>query len=83
MDWTMWGKRCICCLTASRSISFSDYKVYAQRNVQWVKRLALYLHDGGCFITLNAVYLGGDKGLLADLREAGYRVRPVNRRFSK
>lgn len=65
------------------SISFSDYKVYAQRNVQWVKRLALYLHDGGCFITLNAVYLGGDKGLLADLREAGYRVRPVNRRFSK
>lgn len=65
------------------SISFSDYKVYAQRNVQWVKRLAPYLHDGGCFITLNAIYLGGDKGLLADLREAGYRVRPVNRRFSK
>ena len=65
------------------SISFSDYKIYAQRNVQWVKRLAPYLHDGGCFITLNAVYLGGDKGLLADLREAGYRVRPVNRRFSK
>lgn len=65
------------------SISFSDYKIYAQRNVQWVKRLAPYLHDGGCFITLNAIYLGGDKGLLADLREAGYRVRPVNRRFSK
>lgn len=65
------------------SISFSDYKVYAQRNVQWAKRLAPYLHDGGCFITLNAIYLGGDKGLLADLREAGYRVRPVNRRFSK
>ncbi len=65
------------------SISFSDYKVYTQRNIQWVKRLAPYLHDGGCFITLNAIYLGGDKGLLADLREAGYRVRPVNRRFSK
>ncbi len=62
------------------SISFSDYKVYAQRNVQWCKRLAPYLHAGGCFITLNAIYLGGDKGLLAVLREAGYRVRPVNRR---
>lgn len=62
------------------SVSFSDYKVYAQRNVQWAKRLAPYLHAGGCFITLNAIYLGGDKGLLADLREAGYRVRPVNRR---
>lgn len=65
------------------SISFSDYKVYAQRNVQWTKRLVPYLHDGGCFITLNAIYLGGDKGLLANLRKAGYRIRPVNRRFSK
>lgn len=65
------------------SISFSDYKVYAQRNVQWTKRLAPYLREGGCFITLNAIYLDGDKGLLSDLREAGYRVRPVNRRFSK
>lgn len=65
------------------SISFSDYKVYAQRNVQWTKRLAPYLREGGCFITLNAIYLGGDKGLLANLRKAGYRIRPVNRRFSK
>ena len=32
-----------------------------------------------CFITLNAVYLGGDKGLIEQLRAAGYRVRPVNR----
>lgn len=65
------------------SVSFSDYKVYAQRNVQWTKRLAPYLREGGCFITLNAIYLGGDKGLLANLRKAGYRIRPVNRRFSK
>lgn len=65
------------------SVSFSDYKVYAQRNVQWTKRLVPYLHDGGCFITLNAIYLGGDKGLLANLRKAGYRIRPVNRRLGK
>lgn len=64
------------------SISFSDYKVYAQRNLQWTKRLSPYLHEGHCFITLNAIYLGGDKGLLSCLREAGYRVRPVNRRFA-
>ena len=61
------------------SISYSDYKVYCQRNQQWVKRLQPYLLDGGCFITLNAVYLGGEKGLLQQLRSAGYRVRPVNR----
>jgi len=61
------------------SVSFSDYKVYCQRNEQWVKRLKPYLADGGAFITLNAIYLGGDKGLLQQLRAAGYRVRPVNR----
>ena len=61
------------------SFSFSDYQVYCQRNEQWVKRLKPYLKEGGCFITLNAIYLGGEKGLLEQLRNAGYRVRPVNR----
>jgi uncharacterized protein YbaP (TraB family) len=44
-----------------------------------VKRLQPLLAQGGCFITLNAIYLGGDEGLLEQLRSAGYRVRPVNR----
>ncbi len=61
------------------SITYSDYKVYCQRNQQWVKRLQPLLAQGGCFITLNAIYLGGDEGLLEQLRSAGYRVRPVNR----
>ena len=26
------------------------------------------------------IYLGGDKGLLAQLRKAGYKVKPVNRK---
>lgn len=63
------------------SISYSDYQVYCQRNQQWVKRLQPILAEGGAFITLNAIYLGGDKGLLQQLRVAGYRVRPVNRRI--
>ena len=63
------------------SISYSDYKVYCRRNKEWVKRLQPLLAQGGCFITLNAVYLGGDEGLLEQLRSAGYRVRPVNRMF--
>lgn len=61
------------------SISFSDYKVYAQRNAVWVNRLQPYLKDGKAFITLNAIYLGGDEGLLACLKKVGYRVRPVNK----
>ena len=63
------------------SISFSDYKVYGQRNEAWAKRLKPYLTQGGMFITLNAIYLGGDKGLIEQLRKTGYRVRPVNRKW--
>lgn len=61
------------------SVSYSDYKLYAKRNIEWVKRLRPYLTEGAVFITLDAVYLGGDKGLIQQLRKAGYRVRPVNR----
>lgn len=61
------------------SISFSDYKVYSQRNLVWVKRLRPYLKEGGAFITLNAIYLGGEDGLLEQLRKEGYRVKSVNR----
>ena len=63
------------------TVSFSDYKVFCLRNEQWVKRLSPFLAQGGAFITLNAVYLGGDKGLIEQLRKAGYRVRPVNRKI--
>ena len=61
------------------SISYSDYKIYCARNKEWTTRLQPYLHEGAAFITLNAIYLGGEKGLLQQLRAAGYRVRPVNR----
>ncbi len=62
------------------TLSFSDYQVFAQRNLTWVKRLEPFLHDGKAFICLNANYLGGEKGLLAQLKAAGYRVRPANRK---
>lgn len=61
------------------TISFSDYQVYARRNQVWAKRLQPYLHEGGAFITLNAIYIGGEEGLLACLKKAGYRVKAVNR----
>lgn len=63
------------------TLSFSDYKVFCQRNKEWVKRLKPHLASGGAFITLNAIYLGGEKGLIEQLRTAGYRVRPVNRKL--
>ncbi len=63
------------------TLSFSDYKVFCQRNKEWVKRLKPHLSSGGAFITLNAIYLGGEKGLIEQLRTAGYRVRPANRKL--
>ena len=62
------------------SVSYSDYQIFCARNKEWVKRLQPYLMQGAAFITLNAIYLGGDKGLIEQLRAAGYRVRPVNRK---
>jgi uncharacterized protein YbaP (TraB family) len=53
--------------------------VYAQRNKVWVKRLTPYLQEGKAFITLNAIYLGGEDGLLEQLRKTGFRVKAVNR----
>lgn len=61
------------------SLSYSDYQVFAKRNKEWVKRLTPYLREGKAFITLNAIYLGGEDGLLAQLKAAGFRVKAVNK----
>lgn len=60
------------------TLSYSDYQVYAKRNKEWVKRLRKHLAEGKAFITLNALYLGGEEGLLALLKAEGYRVKAVN-----
>ena len=59
--------------------SYSDYQIYAARNKQWVKRLQPYLTEGRAFIPIDAIYVGGEKGLISELRAAGYKVRSVNR----
>ena len=61
------------------TLSYSDYQVFAQRNRQWVKRLEPLLAEGKLFICLDAKFLGGDNGLIALLRAAGYKVKPVNK----
>ncbi|MBR1929636.1 MAG: TraB/GumN family protein [Paludibacteraceae bacterium] len=60
------------------TLSYSDCKVFWQRNLTWVKRLRPYLEEGNCLICLNALYLGGDNGLIALLKNAGYKVKKYN-----
>lgn len=64
------------------TLSYSDYQVFVQRNQQWVKRLTPYLKEGRAFITLDARYLGGEGGLIAQLRKDGYRVRAANNSYT-
>ena len=47
--------------------------------VGWTKRLTPYLKDGKAFITLNAIFIGGEDGLITQLKAAGYRVKAVNK----
>lgn len=61
------------------TLSYSDYQVFAQRNNVWVKRLEGHLQEGKAFIVLDAMYLGGEKGLLQLLRASGYKVKSVNK----
>ncbi len=60
------------------TISYSDYKIYAARNIAWADQLTLLLQTPGNFIVLDAVYLGGDKGLIHLLRNIGFKIRSVN-----
>ena len=61
-------------------LDYGSFLLNDLRNITWVKRLKPYLHEGHAFICLNALYLGGDEGLLAQLKEAGYKVQPFNRK---
>ncbi len=61
------------------TLSFSDYKVFCSRNKEWVRRLRPHLLKGNAFIPIDAMYLGGDDGLIALLRADGYRVKPLNK----
>lgn len=61
------------------SVSYSDYQLFALRNQQWAKQIPLYIAQESSFIVLDAIYLGGEKGLINQLKQMGYKVRAVNR----
>lgn len=52
-------------------------RLLAQRNQRMVQRMEPYLKQGNAFIAVGALHLPGKEGLLALLRERGYRVNAV------
>lgn len=52
-------------------------RLLSQRNRRMVQRMETYLKQGNAFIAVGALHLPGKEGLLALLRERGYRVNAV------
>ena len=47
-----------------------------QRNARMADRVRPYLDDGGAFVTIGALHLPGDTGVLARLADQGYAITP-------
>ena len=49
------------------------------RNFNWLKLLPCYMKESSCFIAVGALHLGGENGLVKQLRKKGYKVRRVKK----
>lgn len=50
-----------------------------ERNDAWARKLPDLMQTRPCFVAVGALHLAGDNGLVALLRKAGYKVRPVKK----
>jgi uncharacterized protein YbaP (TraB family) len=55
------------------------HHLLGQRNQRMLARMGPHLADGPAFIAVGALHLPGDEGLIALLRDAGYRVSALGR----
>lgn len=52
-------------------------RMLTNRNNNWMKKLPGLLSDNSCFIAVGALHLAGPIGLVYQLRQAGYTVKPL------
>jgi len=52
-------------------------KLVDNRNVEWLKKLPVYMKESSSFIAVGALHLGGKNGLIKQLQKAGYKVKAV------
>lgn len=71
-------------LALARQVGISDQaftgfqeKLLVERNEKMRAAAEPLLEQGGVFIAIGALHLPGDRGLVAQLREAGYTVSPI------
>ena len=59
-------------------MAFVEEDMIRHRNHRMAERAAALLAKGNAFIAVGALHLPGEQGLVALIRQAGYRVSPVN-----
>ena len=56
-----------------------QFQMLDNRNEEWAKTIPQLIHQKSCFIAVGALHLPGENGLIALLRKAGYRMKPVKK----
>ena len=56
-----------------------SYELLDNRNLDWSITIPKLIENKACFIAVGALHLPGENGLIALLRKAGYKVKPVKK----
>jgi len=52
-------------------------KLVDNRNTDWMSKLPAFFKESSCFVTVGAIHLGGNNGLIKQLQNEGYKVKAV------
>jgi uncharacterized protein YbaP (TraB family) len=58
-------------------LSGSEELLLQDRNKKWIARIKSEIAEKPTFFAVGAAHLGGESGVIALLRKAGYKARPV------
>lgn len=53
------------------------YLIMDKRNANWLKQLPVLMNTQSCFVAVGFLHLIGEKGLINQLKKAGYTVEPM------
>jgi len=53
------------------------FKLVDERNADWLTKLPQNMKESSCFVAVGAMHLGGEKGLIKKLQNAGFKVKAV------
>jgi uncharacterized protein YbaP (TraB family) len=66
-------------LSSEFGLDGQDEVMLFNRNRNWISRIIKIVHEKPTFVAVGAAHLGGEKGVIALLRNEGYNVRAIMR----